>query len=70
MVATKRIKTELYSPGRWDVLHTDENGQYPVRVGHIIGARKVYLAESGPTNLGYYTSKKNAVAAIAKHRNI
>ena len=62
------IKTELYSSGKWDVLQTDEQGKYPVRIGHVIGARKVYLAEAGPVNLGYYKSKKNAVEAIARHR--
>ena len=64
----KAIKAEKYSTGKYDVTRTDENGQYPIRIGHIIGGYRSFLAESGPTNLGYHKTKKAAIEAIAKHK--
>ena len=64
----KAMKAEKYSTGKYDVMQTDENGQYPIRIGHIIGGYRSFLAESGRANLGYHKTKKAAIAAIAKHQ--
>ena len=60
-MANVELKTERYSTGKFDVLTV---GEYPRRVGHIVGARRVYLAETGPISLGYHKTMKAAVSAI------
>jgi len=65
----KQVKAEKYSTGKWDITQTNENGEYPIRIGHIIGGYRSFLAESGPTNLGYHKTKKGAIEAIVQHRS-
>ena len=60
------FKAERYAQGKWDVHLFDESGEYPVRVGHIIGGNRKYLAEKGPRNLGYFQTKGQALQAIAE----
>ena len=64
----KTIKAEKCSTGRYDVMQTDEHGQYPIRIGYIVGGYRSFLAESGRANLGYHKTKKAAIEAIAKHQ--
>ncbi len=59
-----KTKTEKYSSGKWDVLTV---APYPVRVGHIIGGNKRYLAEMGGLTLGYFNTLKQAQEAIEKN---
>ena len=65
MKTETNLHTEKYSASKYFIYTT---GDYPVRVGHIIGARKVYLVEAGRADLGYFKSLKSALEAIAKHR--
>lgn len=58
-----KLRTERYAAGKYDVLTCSP---YPRRVGHICGGNRKYLAECGPTPLGYFESLKEARAAIAK----
>ena len=62
MKCTYETKLQRYAIGKWDVLTT---GEYPARVGHIVGGNGKYLAETGPVTLGYYPTLKAAQAAIA-----
>ena len=59
-----QIKAERYASGKWDILTVPP---YPVRIGHIIGSNKCYLAEQGSTNLGYFKTLKEAKKAIWDH---
>ena len=61
------LKTEKYSTGKYDVLTA---GEYPRRVGHIVGAKRSWLAEAGPIVLGYYKTRMAAVDAIALHDQV
>lgn len=63
-----KYKTSRESAGRYSVHITDERGEYPQRVGYIVGGRDNWLAESGPESLGYHTTKKKALQAIIDHR--
>jgi len=62
------IKTEIYATGKYDVIYTNDKGQYPRRIGHIVGAKRNWLAEVTLNhlrpNLGYYRTKKAALLAI------
>jgi hypothetical protein len=55
-------RIEKYSTGKWDVR---TRGDYPRRIGHIVGGRKRYLAEMGPESLGYFPTLKKAASAIS-----
>ena len=56
------LKLERYANGKWNVL---TSGFCLKRVGHIVGGNQSYLAEMGPTSLGYFKTLKDARAAIA-----
>jgi hypothetical protein len=56
------LKTEKYSAGKFFVY---TKGDYPRRVGHVVGARSSWHAEAGAVDLGYHKTKKAAVQAIA-----
>ena len=56
--------TEKYSDCKYDVMASNPDGSYPRRLGHITGAKTVWLAECGYTDLGYHKTKKDAVKAI------
>ncbi len=61
----KNYKIETQATGRYEVYYSsDILPQRTRRIGFIIGANKVYLAERGPINLGYFKTKKQAVNAI------
>ena len=56
------VKIEKYAFGKWDVR---TRGDYPRRVGHIVGGNRRYLAEMGPDrSLGYFETLKGAAAVI------
>ncbi len=57
-------KTEKYATGKYDVIKSDENGEYPRRLGHITGAKSSWFAEAPHKDLGYHKTKKQAVKAI------
>ena len=57
-----KLKCERYSTGKYMVYST---GEYPQRVGHIVGGKSAWHAESGQLDLGYFKTKKLALAAIA-----
>ena len=56
--------TEKYSDCKYDVMASNPDGTYPRRLGHIVGAKAVWLAECGYTDLGYHNTRKDAVKAI------
>ncbi len=58
---TTQFKAEQYSTGKYNVRTTPP---YPIRIGHITGAKHVYLAEHGRISLGYFKTLKGAAAAI------
>jgi len=58
-----QTRTEKYAAGKYMVYTT---GEYPLRIGHIVGANRVYLAECGPLTIGYFKTRKAAMDAIAK----
>jgi hypothetical protein len=62
------IYSEIYSTGKYDVLYANDKGQYPRRIGHIVGAKRSWLAEVTlnhlTPNLGYFKTKKAALLAI------
>jgi hypothetical protein len=60
-----RAKTEQYAAGKYDV----RDKATSQRIGHIVGARDTWLAESGHVSLGYFATKKAAIAAIVRHRS-
>ena len=55
--------TEKYSDCKYDVMASNPDGKYPRRLGHIVGAKDVWLAEAGYTDLGYHKTK---IACIAR----
>ena len=57
-------KTEKVGEGKFDVTATGKLKEYPRRIGFIIGGGKTWQAERGPHNLGYFASKRGALAAI------
>ena len=63
------MTVERYAHAKWFVYQSDQNGEYPRCVGHIIGGNQKYLGECGPHTLGYFTSKKQAVQAIEQYIN-
>jgi hypothetical protein len=65
-----KYKTERVHSGRYDAYMTDDNGEYPMRIGCITGGgvRRCWLAESGYDTLGYHKTKKDALQAIIDHR--
>ena len=58
------LKTEKQAPGKYEVYTT---GDYPRRVGFIVGAKDTWLAESGSTSLGYHKTKISALESIAAY---
>ena len=62
------IKSEIYATGKYDVLYCNDNGTYPRRIGHIVGAKGSWLAECTLNHLrpdlGYFKTKKAALLAI------
>lgn len=55
-------KTERYAIEKWMVYTT---GDYPKRIGHIVGGNRKYLAEMGPDGtLGYFRTIRAAKEAI------
>ncbi len=58
---TKPFKTEQYMTGHYDVRTVPP---YPIRIGHITGAKHVYLAEHGRVSLGYFKTIQAAAKAI------
>ncbi len=69
--------TERVHKGRYDVYIANDNGEWPQRIGCITGGyggskgvRGVWLAESGPQNLGYHKTKKEALQYIADYRKV
>jgi hypothetical protein len=65
-----KYKTERVYAGRYDVYVTDDNGEYPQRVGCITGGNDTWLAEQGQINLGYHKTKKKALQAIQDSRAV
>lgn len=65
-----KYKTSCESPGRYSVYITDDNGEYPQRVGYITGGKTTWLAECGPQSLGYRRTLKEAVQAIKDWRAV
>lgn len=65
-----KYKAERVHGGRYDVYITDQNGEFPQRVGRITGGRNCWLAESGYETLGYHETVKAAAKAIADHRAV
>ena len=61
---TIRLKTERYATGKYDVITL---GDYPRRVGHIVGGRDTWLAEVPYKDLGYFKTLKAARQAIERH---
>lgn len=58
-------KTEEVADGQFDVRWTGGKSGYQPRIGYISGGNRQWLAEQGPLQLGYYKTKKEALAAIA-----
>ena len=56
-----KLKTERYASGKYDVITV---GEYPKRVGHIVGGRDTWLAERPYQELGYFKTLKQARQAI------
>ena len=54
-------KSEKYSDGKYMIY---SQAPYPVRIGHVVGAKSTWVAERGPANLGSFPTKKAATAAI------
>lgn len=54
-------RTERYAAGKYFVYH--EN----IRIGCIVGSKRSWLAEQGPTFSEYHKSKALAVHAICDH---
>jgi hypothetical protein len=69
-----KYKTTRIYAGRYDVHITDDNGEWPQRIGCITGGyggtRGVWLAESGHQALGYHKTKKAALQAIVDYRQV
>ena len=61
------ITLERYANARWFVYQTDQHGQYPRCIGHIVGGNQKYLVECGPHTLGYFASKTQAMQAIVQY---
>lgn len=57
------LRREKYATGKWMVY---TKGDYPRRVGHIVGGNKKYLAEMGPETLGSFPTLVKATRAIEK----
>ena len=55
-----KARTEKYATGKY-MVYLELN-----RIGHISGAKRSWLAESGSITLGYYNTKKAAIDAIAE----
>jgi len=56
-----KARTEQYSTRKYLVYTMPP---YPYVIGHIVRAHHSWLAESGPTDLGYFKTKAEAVKAI------
>jgi len=52
---------ESYAEGTYDIIW---HGLFPRRIGYIVGANRVYQAERGPVDLGYFKTLKAAMQAV------
>ena len=53
--------TEQYAYSKYSVI---TKGDYPKRIGHIVGAKRVWHAETQTKDLGYFQTRKAAQQAI------
>jgi len=60
-----RFYTERQAAGRFAAMASMDSGQWPRRIGFIIGGRATWLAERGAESLGYFKTRNAALAAIA-----
>lgn len=57
---------ERMSAGRFFAMARNETApHYPRRIGFIIGGRDLWLAERGLETIGYFKTRKAALAALA-----